>query len=131
MANATVQSSIAELALSQEMSGEAECKSPLLNGMLTAFATVLSGYFILAAGSLYWLVAGAGALGAKVFPRSLMRRHQFLWLLASTSSYRSSHSVASGLFSGLLQSSRGSSRDQLLAISGPRGASLSPLHRVR
>ena len=82
MANRTIQSSIAELALSQEMSGR---KSSLLNGMLTAFATVLSGYFILAAGSLYWLVAGAGALGEKVFPRSLMRRHQFFWLVASTS----------------------------------------------
>ena len=51
MANGTVQSGIAELALSQQMSGEAERKSSLLNGMLTAFASVLSGYFILAAGS--------------------------------------------------------------------------------
>lgn len=52
--------------------------------MLTAFASVLSGYFILAAGVLYWVVAGAGAIGAKIFPRALIKRHPVVWLIAST-----------------------------------------------
>ena len=74
----------AELALPLVMSGEAERQSSLFKGPLTAFASVLSGYFILAAGSLYWLVAAAGALGAVVFPRSLIKRWPLAWLIAST-----------------------------------------------
>ena len=84
MANGTVQSNVGELALPVEMSGEVERKSSLLNGLLTAFASMLSGYFILAAGSLYWLVAAAGSLGAKIFPRSLIKRHSLAWLIAAT-----------------------------------------------
>lgn len=55
----------------------------LLDGSLTTFATVASGYFILAAGSLYWLVAAAGAIGAKLLPRSIVGRHPLAWLSAS------------------------------------------------
>lgn len=84
MADGTFQLNVAELALPAQMIGGAEPKSSLLKGSLTAFASVLSGYFILAAGSLYWLVAGAGALGAKVFPRSLIKRHPLAWLIAAT-----------------------------------------------
>jgi len=74
----------AELALPAMMSGKAERETSLLEGPLTAFASVLSGYFILAAGSLYWLTASAGALGARIFPRSLMERQPLAWLIAST-----------------------------------------------
>ena len=77
-------SNIAEVALPVLMSGEAERKSSFLEGPLTAFASVLSGYFILAAGSLYWLTAAAGALGAQVFPRSLIKCQPLAWLIAST-----------------------------------------------
>jgi hypothetical protein len=74
----------AELALPLTMSGEGERDSSLFEGPLTAFASVLSGYFILAAGSLYWLVTAAGALGAQVFPRSLIKRWPLAWLISST-----------------------------------------------
>jgi hypothetical protein len=74
----------AELALPLMMSGEAERDSSLFKGPLTAFASVLSGYFIIAAGSIYWLVTAAGALGALVFPRSLIKRWPLAWLIAST-----------------------------------------------
>jgi hypothetical protein len=84
MASGAFQSNVEELALPAEISGGAERGSSFLNGLLTAFASVLSGYFILAAGSLYWLVAGAGALGARVFPRSLVGRHPLVWLIAAT-----------------------------------------------
>ena len=77
-------SNIAEVALPVLMSDEAESKSSFLEGPLTALASVLSGYFILAAGSLYWLTATAGALGAQVFPRSLIKRQPLAWLIAST-----------------------------------------------
>ena len=77
-------SNLAELALPAMMSGKAERETSLLEGPLTAFASVLSGYFILAAGSLYWLTASAGALGARIFPRSLMERQPLAWLIAST-----------------------------------------------
>ena len=46
-------SNLAELALPAMMSSKAERETSLLEGPLTAFASVLSGYFILAAGSLY------------------------------------------------------------------------------
>lgn len=58
--------------------------SAFLKGTLTAFASVLSGYFILAAGMLYWIVAGAGAIGAKALPRATIKRHPLAWLIAST-----------------------------------------------
>ncbi|MFZ0709117.1 MAG: hypothetical protein WAM53_03670, partial [Terrimicrobiaceae bacterium] len=74
----------AELALPLTMSGEGERGWSLFKGPLTAFASVLSGYFILAAGSLYWLVTAAGALSAQVFPRSLIKRWPLAWLIAST-----------------------------------------------
>lgn len=73
-----------DLVLPSTTIGNAKRGSGLLHGSLTVFASVLSGYFILAAGSLYWLVAGAGAVGSKVFPRSLIGRHPFAWLLGAT-----------------------------------------------
>ena len=81
----TFQSDTTGLALPVESGGEIERRSSILDGPLTAFASVLSGYFILAAGSLYWLVAAAGALGAaQIFPRSLVKRQPLVWLIAST-----------------------------------------------
>jgi hypothetical protein len=80
----TFQSDTTGLALPVESGGEIERRSAILDGPLTAFASVLSGYLILAAGSLYWLVAAAGALGAQVFPRSLVKRQPLVWLIAST-----------------------------------------------
>ena len=74
----------ARLALPVVMSGEAKRQSSFFKSPLTAFASVLSGYFILAAGSLYWLVAAAGALGAQVFPRTLIKRQPLAWLIVST-----------------------------------------------
>ncbi|MFT3732922.1 MAG: fatty acid desaturase [Hyphomicrobium sp.] len=59
-------------------------KISLLRAMLTAFASIMAGYFVLAAGMLYWLVAGAGALGAKIVPRSVIKRHPLGWLIATT-----------------------------------------------
>ena len=38
--------------------------------LLSAIAGVLSGYFIVGASILYWLVAAAGAVGAWIFPRA-------------------------------------------------------------
>jgi hypothetical protein len=76
-------SNSARLALPVVMSGEATRQSSFFKGPLTAFASVLSGYFILAAGSLYWLVAVAGALGAKIFPRTLIKRQPLAWLIVS------------------------------------------------
>jgi Fatty acid desaturase len=84
MANGLLQSNITEFAAPAQTSGNAERKSSFIGGLLTAFATVLSGYFVLAAGMLYWLVAGAGAFGAWIFPRSLIKRHPCAWLIAAT-----------------------------------------------
>ncbi|MFA5956369.1 fatty acid desaturase [Hyphomicrobium sp.] len=93
MANGLYQSNIAEFALQPQSGGNVERESSFLGGLLTALASVLSGYFILAAGMLYWLVAGAGALGAWIFPRSIIKRHPCAWLIA-----------ASGLTTALTQS---------------------------
>ena len=84
MARDTHQSYAADFAFPVQKSGEIEHPSSFLDGVLTAFASVVSGYFILAAGMLYWLVAGAGALGAKIFPRSLIKKHPLAWLIAAT-----------------------------------------------
>jgi hypothetical protein len=84
MTKGTFQSDTAALALPLQMRGEAERASSILNGLLTAFAGMLSGYFILATGTLYWLVAAAGAIGAWIFPRSLIKYHPLAWLIAST-----------------------------------------------
>ena len=125
-------SNIAEVALPVLMSDEAESKSSFLEGPLTALASVLSGYFILAAGSLYWLTATAGA----------RRRPGFSALLDQTPATRlahrlngaytcNSHPDGSGVLSRLLQPSRSSSRDQLVAVTWPPRPRLSPLHRAR
>ena len=45
---------------------------------------MLSTYFVIAAWSLYWLTAGAGALLSKVIPRSLIERAPLAWLGASS-----------------------------------------------
>ena len=72
------------LAFSAGTSGEPRLGASFLQGSLTAFASVMAGYFILAAGMLYWLVAGAGALGAKIFPRALIKRQPLGWLIGAT-----------------------------------------------
>ena len=72
------------VALRANIIGEVPRRSSFLASFVMAFASVLSGYFILAAGPLYWLVAAAGALGAKVLPRALIERRPLAWLIAST-----------------------------------------------
>lgn len=74
----------AKLPLSTDTSADSKRAIALLRALLTAFTTVMAGYFVLAAGMLYWLVAGAGALGAKAFPRSLIKRQPLGWLIAAT-----------------------------------------------
>ena len=50
----------------------------------TALAGMLSTYFVIAAWSLYWLTAGAGAVLCKVIPRSLIERAPLAFLGASS-----------------------------------------------
>jgi len=50
----------------------------------TALAGMLSTYFVIAAWSLYWLTAGAGALLSKVIPRSLIERAPLAFLGVSS-----------------------------------------------
>lgn len=59
-------------------------RSSILGGAFTAFAGMMSLYFVIAAWSLYWLTAGFGAMLSKVFPRSLIERGPLAWLSAST-----------------------------------------------
>jgi hypothetical protein len=84
MRNYTFRSDTSELVFPVQKSGEVRRGLSFVNGSLTAFASLLSGYAILAAGSLYWLVAAAGSLGAQVFPRSLIKRQPLAWLIVST-----------------------------------------------
>lgn len=73
-----------ELALSTERGAVFKWAIALLRAPLTTLAAVMAGYFVLAAGMLYWLVAGAGALGTKIFPRSLIKQQPLGWLIAAT-----------------------------------------------
>jgi Fatty acid desaturase len=84
MAKEIFQANTAPLTQPLRMAGVLGRGSEFLSGTLTAFASVLSGYFILASGSLYWLVAAAGVLGAHAFPRSLIQRRPLGWLITST-----------------------------------------------
>lgn len=54
------------------------------NGFITLIATIISGYFILAAGILYWIVAATGKFTSWIVPRSLIARHPFAWLVGGT-----------------------------------------------
>ena len=119
------------LALPVVMSGEAKRQSSFFKGPLTAFASVLSGYFILAAGSLYWLVALGGALGAGIFPRTLIKRRPASVAYRLNGAYGNSHADCSGILSRLLQPPRDSPRNRLVAFSWTIGPCLPPLHRVR
>jgi hypothetical protein len=63
---------------------EADTRASFLSASFTALAGMLSTYFVIAAWSLYWLTAGAGALLSKVIPRSLIERAPLAWLGASS-----------------------------------------------
>ena len=45
---------------------------------------MLSGYFIVGASIVYWVVAAGGAVGAWIVPRALIQRLPLAWLIAST-----------------------------------------------
>lgn len=49
----------------------------------TGFAAVLSGYFVLMAASLYWLVRAGASLFALVLPKSWIERAPMTWLAGS------------------------------------------------
>ena len=83
MARSTSEASFATQALPPERSGEAGRPS-FFTGLLSAFSGLLSGYFIVGAGILYWLVAAGGAAGAWIVPRALIKRLPVAWLIAST-----------------------------------------------
>jgi hypothetical protein len=51
---------------------------------VTVLAGFLTAYFVIAAWSLYWLTAAAGAALSRVFPRSLIERAPLAWLGASS-----------------------------------------------
>jgi hypothetical protein len=61
-----------------------EPRAGVENLLTTGLAGTLSGYFVLMAGSLYWLLKGAGALTALVLPRSLIERAPMAWLTGSS-----------------------------------------------
>jgi len=84
MGIATFKSTTAEPALPAQKSSETEIPTSLSTGLLSVFSGMLSGYFIIATGVLYRLVAAAGTVGALIFPRSLIKRHPLAWLIAST-----------------------------------------------
>ena len=63
---------------------EADSRTSVSRAAFTALAGMLSTYFVIAAWSLYWLTAGAGALLSKVIPRSLIERAPLAWLGASS-----------------------------------------------
>lgn len=52
--------------------------------ILSAIAAVVSGYFIVGASVVYWVVAAGGAVSAWVIPRALIQRLPLAWLTAST-----------------------------------------------
>lgn len=82
MAGNPNQATIATRALPLESSGDAGRPS-ISSGLLTAASAALSGYFIVGAGILYWLVAAGGAAGAWLVPSTLIRRHPLGWLTVS------------------------------------------------
>ena len=63
---------------------EADGRTSISRAAFTAIAGMLSTYFVVAAWSLYWLTAGAGALLSKIIPRSLIERAPLAWLGASS-----------------------------------------------
>jgi hypothetical protein len=69
-----------------------------LSASFTALAGMLSTYFVIAAWSLYWLTAGAGAILSKVFPRSLIERAPLAWLGASSALMAAATQTIPGFF---------------------------------
>ena len=55
-----------------------------IGGLVTAFATTLSGYFFLSCAYLYWLAAAGGWLVSLVLPRSLIERAPLTFLTISS-----------------------------------------------
>lgn len=70
----------------------------LWNGTITLIATILSGYFILAAGVLYWIVAATGKLTSWIIPRSVIARHPLAWLVVSTAATAALTQTVPGFF---------------------------------
>jgi Fatty acid desaturase len=52
--------------------------------LLSAIAGILSGYFVVGASIVYWVVAAGGAVSAWIVPRALIQRLPLVWLVAST-----------------------------------------------
>ena len=131
MASGTFQSNIAEFVLPAETSGDAERKSSFLSGLLTAFRKFAVGIFH---------SRSRDALLAGCWSRS-DRRSNFPALADQTAPFGLAHRVGgvdlnplpvgAGVFSGLFQLSRGSSRSCFLDVARPRCACLPPLYRMR
>ncbi|MGE0056222.1 MAG: fatty acid desaturase [Hyphomicrobium sp.] len=98
MANELIESYNVDAPLTFQGSGVFERVYKFCNGLLTTVATVISGYFILTAGSLYWLVAAAGAIGSKIFPRAIIERRPLSWLAGSVALTSLLSQGASGFF---------------------------------
>ncbi len=62
------------------------------------FTATLSTYFMVVCFSLYWISAGAGAILAKVLPRSLIERAPLAWLLGAVSVIAAITQVFSGFW---------------------------------
>jgi hypothetical protein len=51
--------------------------------LFSAIAGVISGYFVIGASVIYWVVAAGGTVSAWIVPRALIRRLPLAWLIAS------------------------------------------------
>ena len=82
MAKNPSQATIATRALAPENVGAGQ--PTVFTNLISAIAAVISGYFIVGAGILYWLIAAGGAVGGWIIPTALIRRHPLAWLSASS-----------------------------------------------
>ncbi len=73
-------------------------RSTVLGAAFTAFAGMMSTYFVIACWSLYWLTAGFGAVLSKVIPRSLIERAPLAWLVGSTALMAAATQTIPGFF---------------------------------
>ena len=77
---------------------QADSRPSMLSAAFTAFAGMLSTYFVIACWSLYWLTAGFGAVLSKVIPRSLIERAPLAWLGVSTALMAAATQTIPGFF---------------------------------